>query len=346
MRTYLTSVARIAHFNESPYRVESLDRSRWATGDYVVVEVSGLHGLRDIELENGRKMELGEGDQFIGALGIRSATLEATGSWEDVEEDGRMHLLTSGGLLGKCRSRSAFIPELMSVTYRGHVIRGLGKTTMTSVLPPIGYASFTVPVILVLGTSMSAGKTTASRSAIRLLAAERKRIIGAKLAGAARYRDILSMYDAGAHHIFDFVDAGMPSTILEESAYRDRLDHLLNRMGAVAADVAVVEIGASPLEPYNGRAAFEAIREQVCFVLLAATDPYAVMGVESAFMLRPDLVTGIAANTDAGVNLVKRLTGIPAMNLREKESLPALRLKLLEALGAPLTDEPEPVVFY
>lgn len=336
MRTYLTSVARIAQFNDAPYRVERLDRSRWSTGDYVVVEVSSLHGLRDIELENGRKMELGEGDQFVGALGIRSATLEATGSWEDVGEDGRMHLLTSGGLLGKCRSRSAFIPELMSVTYRGHVIRGLGKATMTSVLAPINLARFTVPVILVLGTSMSAGKTTASRSVIRLLAAQGKRIIGAKLAGAARYRDILSMYDAGAHHIFDFVDAGLPSTILDEAAYRDRLDHLLNRMGAVAADVAVIEIGASPLEPYNGKAAYEAIRDQVRFVLLAATDPYAVMGVESAFMLRPDLVTGIAANTDAGINLVKRLTGIPAINLREKGSLPALRAKLMEALEAPV----------
>jgi len=53
MRTYLTSVARIAQFNDAPYRVERLDRSRWSTGDYVVVEVSSLHGLRDIELEKG-----------------------------------------------------------------------------------------------------------------------------------------------------------------------------------------------------------------------------------------------------------------------------------------------------
>ena len=34
-------------------------------------------------------------------------------------------------------------------------------------------------------------------------------VIGTKLTGAGRYRDILAMRDAGADYIFDFVDAGL-----------------------------------------------------------------------------------------------------------------------------------------
>ena len=55
-------------------------------------------------------------------------------------------------------------------------------------------------------------------------------MVGAKLTGAGRYRDILAMQDAGADHIFDFVDAGLPSTVVPESEYRPALRNLLSRM--------------------------------------------------------------------------------------------------------------------
>ena len=48
-------------------------------------------------------------------------------------------------------------------------------------------------------------------------------VIGTKLTGAGRYRDILAMQDAGADYIFDFVDAGLPSTVVSEREYRRAL---------------------------------------------------------------------------------------------------------------------------
>ena len=149
---------------------------------------------------------------------------------------------------------------------------------------------------------------------------------------AGRYRDILAMQDAGADHIFDFVDAGLPSTVVSEKEYRHALHNLLSRMAAVEADVVVAEVGASPREPYNGATAIEEIGLNVRCTVLSASDPYAVTGVVTAFGKRPDLVTGLATSTRAGIELVEKLCGIRAINVLDRSSLPRLRSMLDERL--------------
>ena len=57
------------------------------------------------------------------------------------------------------------------------------------------------------------------------------------------------------------------------------------------------------------------------------------VGVEQAFGLRPDLVTGPATSTSSAVELVKKLTGVDALNIMDPECLPALRIMLKETLG-------------
>ena len=68
--------------------------------------------------------------------------------------------------------------------------------------------------------------------------------------------------------------------------------------------------------------------------VLCASDPYAVLGVQHAFGFQPDLVTGPTANTDAGIALVARLTGLRALNLVRSESLPELRRVIEAALAS------------
>jgi hypothetical protein len=160
-----------------------------------------------------------------------------------------------------------------------------------------------------------------------------KKVVAAKLTGAGRYRDVLSMHDAGADYIFDFVDVGLPTTIIDPNEYRLALKKLLARIGSVNADVAVIEIGASPLEPYNGTIAMEAIEDNIRFTILCASDPYAVVGVQIAFDRQIDLVTGIATNTTAGIELVEKLSGLRALNVRDKRALPELRSSLLTAVN-------------
>lgn len=97
--------------------------------------------------------------------------------------------------------------------------------------------------------------------------------------------------------------------------------------------MAVVESGASPLEPYNGAIAIEKIQHAVECTVLASSDPYAVVGVMEAFDARPDLVTGVASNTRAGIELTEELSGVRTLNVRDKASRPALRELLERALG-------------
>lgn len=333
-RHFHASLTRISDLATVPYDTTLLEKSEWATGDYVVAEVETRSSERTVELTTGRMIELAEGDLVVGALGRRYATLEATGSWEDVEEDGRMEILTGGGLLGRCTSRSMIMPTLPEVRYRAHVTRDGKKVRMRDfVEAPESPIEYDVPTILIVGTSMSAGKTTAGRVLVRRLKSMGLRVLAAKVTGAGRSRDMLSMLDAGADSVMDFVDVGLPSTVHPEDEYREALTILLGRMAATASDVAVVEVGASPLEPYNGSTAVAMLESSVRMTVLCASDPYAVVGVTEAFGTEPDLVTGITSNTRAGIELVEQLTGFRCLNVRDKESLPVLDELLRELLG-------------
>lgn len=332
----LSSMARISDLESAPYRVDPLPRDRWATGDYAVAEVTHVPSARNLELPTGRMVELSEGDALVGALGRRHATLEATGSWEAVDADGRMELLTQGGLLGRATSWSRVLPPLAQLRYRGHVVREGGKVTMGDFVAAASGAppALNRPTVMIIGTSMSAGKTATARTVIRRLRRMELEVLGAKVTGAGRYRDVLTMKDSGAAAIFDFVDAGLPSTVCAEEDYRQALDRLLERMADVPTDAAVVEVGASPLEAYNGTAALEKLGADVRMTILCASDPYAVVGLVSAYGGPPDLVTGIASNTRAGVELVERLADVRCLDVRDPDDLPEVdRLLSRHLLG-------------
>jgi hypothetical protein len=324
-RYIFSSLTRISDLPEAAFTVEPLPRGGWEMGDYVVGQVEGGEGEDlTVELPNGRMIEAAASDLVVGALGKRYATLDATGDWERIGPDGRLQALTEGGLFGKCLSRSPYIRPLMTLTYRGHVLRDGAKARMQDYVVLAEGRAFATPVVLLIGSSMSAGKTTTAKIVIRLLKASGYRVVAAKLTGAGRYHDVLTMGDAGADAVFDFVDAGLPSTVCDPEDYRRALRPLLSRMEVVAADVAVIEVGASPLEPYNGASAIKEIGPSVRVTILCASDPYAVIGVMSAFEARPDLVTGIASNTEAGIALVEKLSGVRTLNLRDSMALPEL----------------------
>jgi len=331
-----SSVTRASDLWLRPFDVTPLDRGEWATGDFVVGRVSGRRNrLYQCETKTGRMAGIVRGDLLIGAFGQRAATLEGVGDWRDIGDDGEMDALTSACLFGKGTSLSPMLPDLVRLDYQGHVVREGGKLNMRDFIVTAEPRKFDLPVVLLVGTSMSAGKTSSGQVIIRALTWLGFEVVAAKLTGAARYRDILSFRDAGAVDILDFVDAGLPSTVCPEEEFRPALDIMLNRMAGAGADIAVIEAGASPLEPYNGSVAMAALREQVRLAVLCASDPYAVLGLQHAFadLLQPQLVAGPAANTKAAVELVKKLTGLRALNLIDRASHPALLHLLKSALA-------------
>ena len=332
-RYIFTSMLRISDLDKKPFSVKKMDKIKWKTGDYVVGKiVSGSNSLK-IELINGRMRSFMKGDLVVGALGERYATLEATGTWKEIEEDGKMHLLTSAGLFGKCTSKSTYLPSLIEIQYVGHVTRNEKVCIMDDYVPKVKHTKFDLPVIVLVGTSMSAGKTTSARIIVNQLKRIGLKVVAGKLTGASRYRDILSLKDVGADYIFDFVDIGLPSTIYPAEKFRKKLLQLLSKINTVHADIGVIELGASPLEPYNGDIAFEELKNNIKCNVLCASDPYAVLGVMKSFNLKPDIVSGIATNTYAGAELIEKLCNVKALNLIDPKTTEELRRILSKKLN-------------
>ena len=327
---FFSSVTRISDLEDRPFECRPLPREAWATGDYVQCEVLGRPGpLYTVELSAGRMCQVFDGDHIIGAFGKRAATLEGAGDWERIGEDGTLHALTSAGLFGKATSVSLLLPPLMQLKYLGHVVRD-DKVTMAQFCPTDEAHTFDIPIVLLIGTSMSSGKTTSGRVIVHELRQRGYKVTAAKLTGAARYRDVLSLGDAGADHILDFVDVGLPSTVCDPDEFRTALKQLLAQIADTGADILVAEAGASPLEPYNGSVAMEMLSDNIRMLVLCASDPYAVMGVQHAFGRVPDLVCGPAANTEAAIELVQKLCGVRALNLMRRSARTELN-QLLDA---------------
>ncbi len=335
-KTVIGSLGRIADFSDKPYAVEALEKTSWATSDYVLGEVTGAPSeLYNIETVSGDMVDVDVGDFVIGAFGHRAATLEGVGSWMDIR-DRRMHCLTNAGLFGAFTSISTILPDPISLEYRGHIVRDGTKVTMRDFALRAAEVPFNVPTVLLIGTSMSAGKTTTGRLACEVMSAAGLNVIGAKLTGAGRYRDVLSFRQAGASEIYDFVDVGLPSTVVPEAEFREAIRPLLWHIAGRKPDFLVAEAGASPLEPYNGSAAIEELGDQVRCRILCASDPYAVVGVQQAFRFKPDLIAGPATNTSAAIDLVEKLTGVTGINVLDPESIPDFRALLAAQLDTPL----------
>ena len=336
-----TSLTRISDLKEKEFKVEKLERDQWSTGDYVVVKILDPgSNMLNLELPTGRMRGVIGGEWIIGALGERFATLEATGTWKEVGPDLKMHVLTAAGLMGKLTSKSVFIPNMMEVVYKGHLFRNRQKLHMDLFVHEVPDRPFRTPVVLFTGTSMSAGKTTSARIVTNLFKLAGYKVVAAKMAGAGRYKDILAIKDVGADVVLDFVDVGLPSSICQRERYRQKLRLMMNRIEEVQADIAIVEIGASPLEPYNGDIAIDALRENVKCTILSASDPYAVYGLMKAFEIKPDIVTGIASNTLAGKQMVERLCGIKTLNLIDSSNTKELKEILSLKTSLDLSEKP------
>ena len=335
-KTVFASLARIADLDERPMVLENVAQEHWQTGDYVAADVTGEPtDLYKIEDTTGEMVPVEAGDRVIGALGHRAATLEGVGSWTNVV-DGRMHCLTNAGLLGAFTSLSTFLPRPISLDYVGHLMGSTGKLCMREFALHCEEVRFDIPTILLVGTSMSAGKTSTGKLIVELLSQHGQNVIGAKLTGAGRYRDILSYKQTGATEILDSVDVGLPSTVVPEDEFRAAVRPLLGYIGERSPDFLVAEAGASPLEPYNGDVAIDELGDSIRCSVLCASDPYAVLGVQKAFGLKPDIVSGPATTTSAGRDLVKKLTGVDAFNILDPDSLPGFKTALGNRLGLKL----------
>src|SRR5262245_7231095 len=206
-----------------PYALRRISEARLATllalhdspnlGDVVIAQVESLGKNVTLELANGRRCVLHQGDLLAVAFGNRYATRQFEGYAE--RNGDRCDLLSMGGLCGLVRSRHATVAEATKLKLLGAAGDEAGR--------PLSVRDFALPpappgprprVLVVCGSSMDAGKTYTAMSVIGGLSRGGVRVAGIKLTGTATGSDTWSFLDAGACVALDFIDGGYPATYL------------------------------------------------------------------------------------------------------------------------------------
>jgi hypothetical protein len=271
-----------------------------------------------LEDPSGRMTRVQQGDVLAAVLGCRDALRGYQGEVpEEVRPGDILHLLNLGGVVGRCTSASPDVGPPARVEVLGVVMRcdgaDRGPVRPLDVLPP-GLP----PVVFVVGSCMSAGKTAAACALIRSATRAGLRVSACKLTGVALRRDALEMADHGAVFTVTFNDAGLASTAGADNVVQVARG-CLTAAGSCAPDLIVAELGDGLLGAYGVREilADPGIRAAAGGLVLAANDPVAAWG--AGLLLREmgwsaTVVTGPATDNEAGCRAVREHVGAPAAN--------------------------------
>lgn len=323
-----------------PFDVDVLSRSQWATGDFVVGAYVERDEKDEVETTSGSLQQLKKGDLVVGSLGCRASTQENVGDWHLIKDDNIMHDICGSGMFGLETSFSCHYHSSPPFVYQGHVLRDGCKVRMEHFVPvgvvPTG--PLDCPTVVLVGTSMSSGKTVSAKVVVQVLKELGfARVVYGKFTGGGYYHDILALAKH-ADSVTDFVEAGLPSTNMPSDECRKVLPTIFGLLASKKPDCVVLELGASPCEPYNGDVVLQEIlssdKRNQNFVILCASDAYSVVGFHNILAtitdVQADVVSGIAANTSTAREFVKELSGIPALSLETDASVHKLRSMLYE----------------
>jgi hypothetical protein len=219
-----------------------------AAGDLLLCEVkkTGLHGR--VETTSGSRRKLYVGDRIVCAVANRYATslLEAVAQIEGK----RAHMIAASGLCGRivAGTQKASNPTLLRVVSQAFAadeplnLRMFRRVADTSVMSEPRW-------IVVVGSAMDSGKTTACAAIIRGLVEAGHSVAGAKMTGTASGRDFGAYADAGAFPVVDFLDAGVPTTAgcSDQELARIAAD-LAAHIRAAPVDFGVIEIADGLLQ--------------------------------------------------------------------------------------------------
>lgn len=296
-------------------------RRRAQSGDVVVVRVvREAPQYNQIELVSGRLARVVEGDIIVGALGHRKALKGFVGEVPDTLMPGeRLHLLNLGGVIGRSTGGLQSLGRPTEVEYIGTVVDAEGPINLArTALPEVATIAGDIPVVMIAGSCMHAGKTQAASELVRQLTKNGWRVAAAKLSGVACQKDLLAMKDNGAMATLSFLDCGLPSTVgVSDVAKIAR--SIIAKLSSMAPDVIVVELGDGILGGYNVDALLddaEIGRLRAALVFCASDFVGAYGGIELLGQrgIGIDAISGAATDSPMGVDFIRTRFGVQAAN--------------------------------
>jgi len=321
-------------------------------GDLVMAEVLRIGRHSKLETQDGRTMNIFPGDRVLVAFGHRYAPDQYEGYVPDgpVEE---CDLLSVGGVVGEVASRHESMAAPTRLRVLGTVCDGDGRplNTRSFGLPSVlrsttdGGRESSAEVILVIGSSMNAGKTTSVGTMARALSRSGFEVAAAKMTGTAAGKDGRFFESCGARPVLDFTAAGYPSTYMLGREELLNLYHsILSRLHAANPDYIIVEIADGVFQRETRMMIeSEAILDTVDHLVFAAPDSLSTeSGVrfarERGLPLRA--TTGAITQSDLAVREAEEATGVPCLNTQSMLNGDLVRL-LDASREKSLEEEPE-----
>lgn len=322
MRVNLDKIGSVTIHANLPREVELTDAVEPRLGDILVVKaLQDKTVYNTLELVSGRMARISRDDVIAGVLGRRRALRGFVGEIPETLRVGdRLHVLNLGGVLGVVVSGTPDVGKPLLCEVLGGVKAGDGVATIRRELPPAPATLPDVPIVLVEGTCMSAGKTHAAATIVGKLTQRGWRVNAAKLTGVACLKDTLNMEDHGAKRTMSFLDMGLPSTVGEP----DMASHarrILAELASDRPDAIVVELGDGIIGHYGVQDILkdpEVLARTKCHVM-AANDLVAAWGAArlmTSWGIEIDVLTGPATDNDAGEDWAAKELRIPAANAR------------------------------
>ncbi|KPJ56367.1 hypothetical protein AMJ49_04990, partial [Parcubacteria bacterium DG_74_2] len=175
-------------------------------------------------------------------------------------------------------------------------------------------------MILVCGTSMNSGKSTAAIACCRALKAKGHLVRAVKVTGTASLKDILSMNDAGAKSFADFSYFGFPSTyLLPKKDLFSIFDNLDLKYANNPKNYWVVEF-ADGINQRETSLLLENknVRKRIHRFIFCASDAFGAIGglkvLREHFDLDPNAISGICSSSPLHIKEIKEFTDIPVFN--------------------------------
>lgn len=307
-RSYATRRVNLA---DCPHMVTK-DRKP-ASGDIVLARVVSIGSHKRIELPNGRKATLHEGDEILLAYGNRYAPDQYEAYVPEALEP--CHMVAAGGIAARAASWHDRLAGPTAIEPIGVLCRSGGEAvnlkhfalpTVACALPPAVFGVF--------GTSMNAGKTTTAASLVRGFTKCGYRVGALKMTGTAAGGDPWLMQDSGAVEVLDFTDGGLATTFgtpLDQIVGTAR--NLLRTLHRSDCDLAVVEIADGLFQEETRQVAASPLMQSLFDgVVFAAGDAlgavagvnglhklgYRVLGLSGAVMRSPLAAREAVMNLD------------------------------------------------
>lgn len=312
---------------ENPVEISAIAPAE--VGAVVVVEALEIHPTyREVERADGSRVAIEPGDLVAGVLGARQALRGFSGyTPARLQPMDVLHLLNMGGVIGRAYGGHAQLGMPTRVRLVGGVVReGRPVFLRDAAIPPAERLPDGVPIVLVVGSCMNVGKTSALVEVVRRLAREGYRVGGAKATGVAALRDLCAMQRAGAIATASFLDCGVPSTV-DCADLRPIVATLATHLAERGADVVAIELGDGVFGHYSVETAFAdaALKERTAAVVYAASDLTAAWGgMETLRALgwQISVVCGPVTDGESGVSYVRSKWGLPCANVfRDPEIL-------------------------